>query len=139
MSNVPKCFYRVSVKALVLNKTKDKFLICEGENGTWELPGGGLDWGATPQEELKREIKEEMGLTATYVAQNPSYFVTGQKEDKGLWVVNVVYETELEHLNFTPSNECVGIRFVNKDDSESLNVIPVVRELAHIFNPENHR
>ena len=52
MNKIPECFYRVSVKALVLNETRDKFLICEEESGVWELPGGGLDWGATPQEDL---------------------------------------------------------------------------------------
>lgn len=137
MSNIPECFYRVSVKALVLNETKDKFLICEEEKGVWELPGGGLDWGTTPQEEIKREIQEEMGLVATKVADNPSYFVSGQTLNRGVWIVNVVYETELEHLNFTPSDECVSIRFVDKNDIKDLNAFPTVKELAEIFNPDN--
>jgi len=139
MTNVPECFYRVSVKALVLSETKDKFLICEDENGVWELPGGGLDWGSTPQEEIKREIREEMGLVTTKVADNPSYFVTGQTLDRGAWIANVVYETELEHLNFTPSDECVSVKFVNKNDLKDLNAFTTVKELADIFNPDNHR
>ena len=53
---VPECFYRISIKALVLNETKDKFLICQEENGMWDLPGGGLDWETKPQEDLQREI-----------------------------------------------------------------------------------
>jgi len=60
MTEIPNCFYRVSVKALILNETIDKFLISEKESGVWELPGGGLDWGASPQEDLPREIMEEM-------------------------------------------------------------------------------
>lgn len=30
--------------------------------GNWELPGGGVNSKETPQESLKREIKEECGL-----------------------------------------------------------------------------
>ena len=41
--DIPECFYRISVKALVLNEARDRFLITQEEDGRWELPGGGLD------------------------------------------------------------------------------------------------
>lgn len=138
MKEVPACYYRISVKALVLNETRDKFLICEEESGIWELPGGGLDWGSTPQEDLPREIKEEMGVLVIKVADNPSYFITAQTLNRGVWIANVLYETKLEHLNFTPSDECVNIKFVNKDDIENMKIFPTVKKLAEMFRPENH-
>lgn len=137
--DVPECFYRISIKALVLNETRDKFLICEEENGVWDLPGGGLDWETKPQADLAREIQEEMGLKIIKVAERPSYFVTEMHVKKGLWKANVVYETELEHLNFTPSEECVNIRFVNKDDLDGLETFPGVKQVAEQFKTENHR
>ena len=136
---VPECFYRISIKAIVLNETKDKFLICKEENGMWDLPGGGLDWETTPQDDLAREIQEEMGLSITKVAERPSYFVTEMHVKKSLWKANVVYETELEHLDFTPSEECVEIRFVNKDDVVALQTFPGVKQIAEQFKPENHQ
>lgn len=139
MSEIPNCFYRVSIKALILNETKDKFLICEEENGFWELPGGGLDWGMTPQEDLPREISEEMGLTVTRVADNPSYFLTDQRGDAGKWIANILFETEVEHLNFTPSDECVNIKFVNNGDIEDMNVFSNVSKFAEMFKSENHQ
>jgi len=138
MNEIPNCYYRVSVKALILNGTRDKFLICEEENGVWELPGGGLDWGATPQEDLPREISEEMGLKVLWVADNPSYFITSQTLIRKQWIVNVLYETELENLNFTPSDECVNIKFVDKNDLRDITVFPAVQKLAEMFKSENH-
>lgn len=138
MHEVPECYYRVSVKALILNETRDKFLICEEESGVWELPGGGLEWGATPQQDLPREIQEEMGLTTTKVAENPSYFITAQSLNRGVWIVNVLYETEVASLDFTPSNECVNIKFVDRTDIERMKVFPTITKLAEMFRPENH-
>lgn len=135
---VPECFYRISIKALVLNETRDKFLVCQEENGMWDLPGGGLDWETEPQKDLAREIQEEMGLIMTKVAERPSYFVTEMHVKKNLWKANVVYETELEHLDFIPSDECIGIRFVNKDDVADLQTFPGVKQIAEQFKPENH-
>lgn len=139
MNEIPNCFYRVSIKALVLNETKDKFLLCKEGDGRWELPGGGLDWDVKPQEDLPRELMEEMGLTATYIADNPSYFITGKSANNPkIRIVNVLYETKLEHLNFTPSDECIEIRFVNKDDVEGMELFDGPRKLLEMFNPENH-
>lgn len=41
--NIPNCFYRVSVKALITNN-EGKFLLIRENVGKWELPGGGLDF-----------------------------------------------------------------------------------------------
>ncbi len=135
---IENCFYRISVKALVLNETRDKFLITQEENGEWELPGGGLDWGKTPQEDLPREISEEMGIMVTWMAKHPSYFLSGQTRTKKIWSANLVYETELENLDFTPSDECIDVKFVNLKDIESLPVFPNVLAFAEIFDPALH-
>ena len=134
MNNIPNRFYRVSIKALVLNETKDKFLICKKESGLWEFPGGGLDWEENPQETLRREVIEEMGVEVKSIAKNPSYFVTSRSEPtKGIWVANVLYKTELESLDFSLSDECTEIKFVNLDDIKDLNVFEPVVKVAKLF------
>lgn len=139
MEGIPECFYRISVKALVLNETRDKFLIAKEENGRWELLGGGLDWGVLPQEDLKREIKEETGLETTWIADNPSYFLTDKRDTDGLMIANVLYETTLRDLNFTPSDECVELRFVDLEDCRDLDVFPNTLQFAKMFDLEKHR
>lgn len=144
MTELRSKYYRVSIKALVLNDERNKFLIMRQDNGVWDLPGGGLDWGKKIHGELAREIMEEMGIPTTSIAPRPAYFLGGfeMSKEHNLWVVNVVYETELEHLDFIPSDECQEIKFVSLDDLAHLDqsaIPPTVRELAEQFNPENHR
>ncbi len=138
MIEVPNCFYRLSIKGLILNETKDKFLVVQEENGLWELPGGGLDWGENPQNGLRREIKEEMGLQVTAVAEYPSYLLITQKKQNHIWVANVTFDVTVEDLNFTPSDECVAIQFVTADEAKQLDSFPNVQVLAGMFRSENH-
>lgn len=138
MNEIQNCFYRVSIKALVLNSSKDKFLVCKKESGIWELPGGGLDWGTAPQDDLSREIHEEMGIETVAIAEHPTYFMTAQSLHRHIWVVNVIYETVLKHLDFRPSDECTEIRFVNQEDIADMHVFPTVKSLTEIFDPKKH-
>ncbi|QQR64698.1 NUDIX hydrolase [Candidatus Kaiserbacteria bacterium] len=132
-------FYRISIKALILNESRDKFLIVKEEDGRWELPGGGLDWGATPHQDLPREISEEMGVKVTWIAPHPSYFLTCENSNREIWIANVLYETTLESLDFTPSDECTEVRFVNKDEIDGLDVHANVIILGDMFDPKKHQ
>ena len=137
IQGIPNNFYRVSIKGLILDKTRTKFAILFEENGWWELPGGGLDWGESPADCLRREFQEEMGLTITKMAQSPSYILVGENM-RGNWTLNVIYEVEVENLNFTPSDECQEIRFVAPEEIKSLPAFRTVKELGEQFNPKNH-
>ena len=137
---LPDCCYRVSIKALILNGSRDKFLIAKEDNGYWGLPGGGLDHGTTPQEDLPREIMEEMGLKTTWVADQPCYFHTGQQMmNPSTKIANVLYECTVENLDFTPSSECVEIAFVDKNNIAALQLFDDIIELANVFDPKKHQ
>ncbi len=131
-------FYRISVKALVLSESRDKFLIIKEDDGRWDLPGGGLDWGVTPHEDLSREISEEMGVTVTWIAEHPSYFLTCQNSKNEFWMANVLYETKLESLDFIPSKECTEVRFVNGEEIKELELFPNLKLFAEMFDPVRH-
>ena len=109
--DMPQNHYRVSVKALIFNEDRTKILLTQEDTDTWELPGGGLDHGEDARDCLKREITEETGLETTWIADQPSYFFTYLTASKKVWKAHIVYEARLKDLNFTPSKECVDLRF----------------------------
>lgn len=139
MNGVPDRFYRLSIKGLILNEAREKFLIVQEDNGLWELPGGGLDWGESPRVGLKREIKEEMGLDTTWISQTPCYLLVGQKKKDGIWIANVLFEVKVNNLDFVSSEECIAIKFVSASDVQGMDTFPNVQEFAKMFNPANHR
>ena len=93
----------------------------------------------SPQEDLKREILEETGLDVTWVADNPCYFLTDKRDTDGTWIVNVLYETSLANLDFTPSDECSELRYLNLEECKELDVYPNTLQFAAMFDPENHK
>lgn len=134
---IPNCFYRVGCKALILDASRTKFAAVLEDNGLWELPGGGLDHGESFAACLARELREEMGLAATRIAVEPSYFLLGRNM-KNHWTLNLVFEVEVEHLDFTPSEECRELRFVDAADLAGMPAFRTVTELAAQFDPARH-
>ncbi len=114
-------------------------MIIQEEDGRWELPGGGLDWGANPKEELKREMLEEMGLHASWIADQPEYFtVSPMLRLPGAYAANIIYKTTLENLEFTPSDECVAIDWISKENADQFDLFPNVPKLLELFDPAQH-
>lgn len=134
---LPNCFYRISAKALILNEQKE-FLLCKEQNGKWELPGGGIDFGEDPQSCIARELQEEMGLQTTFIANSPVYMTTFLRSDATQWMCNVLFETTVEHLNFTPSDECIAIGWFIKERAQSLPMHTNVQLFIDQFDPLRH-
>ena len=138
MENIPNWFYRTSAKALILNEEK-KFLLAREEKW-WELPWWGLEYWENPQDWIKRELAEEMGITVKNVSETPSYFLTTQKKN-GVRIANVIYETSIDLndlLKFKPSDECLEVKFFDIEQAQKEELFPNVQEFIKIFNPNNH-
>lgn len=136
----PDSFFRVTVKGLCVRDGK-VLLLRESEvrSGQWELPGGGLDFGEDITQGLRREIEEETGLKVKMVSKNPVYAWTWLFENKrGLdWFYSLVlaYRIELEHLAFTPTDECLEVKFFSKNDLNTIQLCQQTNGLKAIFNP----
>ena len=129
---IPNAFYRISVKALVLND-EGEFLLSQRKWGAWDFLGGGLDHKETSSEGLRREILEETGLTTTYISERPEYFFTIHDKSQDRWMAIVLFRTELEDLNFTSSEECIALRYFSVDELSDVETIPNVAKFVELF------
>lgn len=142
----PDAFYRVVVKGGYVRD--GKVLLCYdhsivGREPLWELPGGGLDFGESFAETLKREAKEEMNLEVTWIAENPAYLWTNRAEKiRGMdwwYALVLVFQFDLKNLeDFIPSDECRELRFFSKEEMKAL---PQTDErldtFVNLFNPKD--
>ena len=129
------CFYRVSVKGIVIDEA-GRVLLTREENGQWEILGGGLDHGEDPIEGLRREIREEAGLAVTKVSESPKYFITVPHPKGTHHFVNVIYEVELASLDFIPSEECQELRFFSPEEMATVPLCANVEALRKILAGE---
>jgi 8-oxo-dGTP diphosphatase len=123
-SNIPDCFYRIGIKALITD-TEGRFLLCRESDNWWNLPGGGLEYGESPRETLKREIKEEMGLDLVSMEDQPSYFFTA-KHRQWFMLAIIIYWASIQNLNITPSEECQEVRFFTPEEALRMDLFPDV-------------
>lgn len=60
----PEDYFHLGVKGLLFNGSGKILLLYLGGKG-WDLPGGRIHKGESPEEALRREVREETGLCAT--------------------------------------------------------------------------
>lgn len=130
------CLYRISVKALITDES-GRFLLARESDGTWDMLGGGLEHNEDPINELRREIQEETGLKVTDIQSAPKYFVTAYKPAKDVYIANIMYETQIKNLEFTPSDECEELRYVTIDEARKLNLLPNIEKFLEVL--EQHQ
>ena len=80
----------IPVLAALIKNGKGQFLIARrkevlSNGGKWEFPGGKLRFSETPEECLRREIKEELGMDI--VVLNPFQLVNQSLSDKSILLI----------------------------------------------------
>ena len=92
---------RTRVAAYGLVTTDDKILLCRISSelprweGQWTLPGGGLEFGESPENAMIREVREETGLMVSALsieAINSIHDSTSMPEFHG---IRVIYRTRI--------------------------------------------
>ena len=117
----------VAVKALLFDQ--DKLLLVKrsdkarGEHHYWELPGGRMEFGETPEETLLRELAEETGLSAKILCplQTWNFF-----REETTQIVGVTFLCKATTNAVRLSDEHEAYAWIHLDEISQYNIIPTV-------------
>lgn len=121
--------YRIAVRGLIIYE--DKFLIMKrskiarGEYGFWELPGGGQDFGESPEEALHREIEEEAKLEIEVIKP---LSVWHYLRECNLQIIGFTFLCKAKDLNVTLSDEHLDYAWVKYKDIDNYKIFPELRK-----------
>ena len=102
-----------------------------GLHGKWELPGGKIEFGETPEQTIVREIQEELGLKVVPRRVLP-YLHTNiwEYEHAVQHVVLACYECELE--NDVSSAEGKDVRWFHINEIDFASTLPGTKEFVSL-------
>jgi len=96
--------------------------------------GGGMDHSDKDYKEcLKREVLEETGIKTMSISERPLFIVRSSWPERKCEKIDIVYEIELESLNFRSSDECIELKYFTVSEARALvsfdNIPPMLDEL----------
>jgi 8-oxo-dGTP diphosphatase len=118
----------VAVKGLIFRD--GRFLIIQRSDGArdgkglWELPGGRLEFGEAPEEALRREIREETGLSASPLSITHSWTFI-RKERFQTVGMTFLCRGGAEAVRLSPEHE--GHAWIDRSEMDRYPMDPMVR------------
>lgn len=108
-----KAIIKKDGKYLIIRKSKDE----DVTPNTIDIPGGRIEFGEEPEDALKREVKEEVGLDVTIIGPIKTWnFKT--KDDFQL--VGITFLCETEGGNVTLSDEHTEYHWKTHDELKEI-------------------
>ena len=110
------CLYRISLKALIYNDTRQILVVKEINRTYWDLPGGGMDYDEDFESSLKRELYEEVGYKGDLRYQ--LFDASEQMYIERLDANQICFYCRVwsENFDFIPGEEGDEIMFINPEE-----------------------
>lgn len=108
---------KIVVKSIIFNRNLNRILLIQRSNddptgaNTWEGVGGNIECGEQPEEAIKREIREETGITEIKI-KNVAYVTLVNSDDPYL-IIAYICESQTETV--TLSNEHQAFMWADKE------------------------
>jgi mutator protein MutT len=127
-------YQQVAVGGAIFNDKDELLLVRRAENdnflpGIWELPGGGTEYGETPEQGLSREIMEECGITITILDPFGAgdYFMG--KRDTEMQRIEIIYLCSMNPSDqkVKLSHEHTEYAWISKDQRDNYSTTPYMR------------
>ena len=124
-----------AVLGIIYDKKRGILFEKRSDNGMWCVPGGAIELGETLEQALKREVKEETGITLDPDRLNFLNFNADPKSDKRQnvtfrYIAWVNYDEALAELTtkYSEKDEVMEVRFIPLSD---------IKEYSWAFNHQN--
>ena len=101
--------HSVSVSAIITDDHGRALLVQLRDNERWEPPGGVLELGETIHDGLRREVREETGLSV-----EPD-MLTGAYKNMSRGIVALVFRCEITGGHLTANDEVTDFRWADED------------------------
>jgi len=132
----------ITIVVAVIKNEKGEILIARRnqpdipeEHNKWELIGGGIDFGETPEQALKREVKEEAGLDIEVVRLLPKIFTQtwyGQNPERHIIMLN--YECRILGGELKAGDEEISeLKFVKPEIVKDLDGLPNLYTITELL------
>ena len=120
--------YTAILAAAAVVVSDGRLLLLEDRWGRWGLPSGFLEDGEAPEETIRREVLEELGVECEVLA--PLRATVDWQGPEGSVFVLFHYAVSLRSDNFAPNEEVVRFQWVAFEDIKRYKVWPNVLRLA---------
>jgi 8-oxo-dGTP diphosphatase len=110
-------------------RQEDQILLCHLTNsGSWTLPGGGIEFGESPEEAMVREVHEETGFHVVALNLLGINSFTIKKDTRHFHSIQIVYladiiDGELRYEEQGSTDRCAWMSY---DETQKLDLVELV-------------
>ena len=136
--NVKRQFTRVSSYAILLRE--ERILLCRLSSevaaavGKWTLPGGGIEFGESPEAAVVREVYEETGYEIDWPTLTKIDSELFEFKDRWMHALRILYRAEIigGELHHEPYGSTDRAEWFSRAECEELPLVEVARVAVKI-------
>lgn len=133
LSEIKDCLYRLSARAVIARDGKLLFSQ-EADYKWWTTPGGGIEYGESVTDGLRRELVEELGIKPEFIKiDNHVLYVANAGVVNNVPRLNIYYRVELPVEDIHINDELLNLEWCSLEDANKLYLNPSLGDIKEIF------